>query len=157
MRIQIHTHSDIRAVPQSFYRDERRIDIIEIMDQWYGPGYSYIKVKALDSSMYILRLDEISYQWELIMFSAARAQEYQRKYHDRKQTRSSRFVWREGLRQLGLPVGPWLREAKRAVRQGAPDTSQVCVRDGLAISLGELKQHALRTARGQKIRSRSRL
>ena len=22
--------------------------------------------------------------------------------------------WREGLRRLGLPVGPWLREAKRA-------------------------------------------
>jgi ribonuclease Z len=60
-------------------------------------------------------------------------------------------VWREGLSQLGLPVGPWLREAKRAVRQGAPDTSQVRVRDGLVISLGELKQHALRTARGQKI------
>ena len=60
-------------------------------------------------------------------------------------------VWREGLRRLGLPVGPWLREAKRAVRQGAPDHSQVCVRDGLAISLGDLKQHALRTAPGQKI------
>jgi ribonuclease Z len=60
-------------------------------------------------------------------------------------------VWREGLRRLGLPVGPWLREAKRAVRQGAPDHSQVCVHDGLAISLGDLKQHALRTARGQKI------
>jgi len=60
-------------------------------------------------------------------------------------------VWREGLKRLGLPVGPWLREAKRAVRQGAPDHSQICVRDGLAISLGDLKQHALRTARGQKI------
>jgi ribonuclease Z len=60
-------------------------------------------------------------------------------------------VWREGLRRLGLPVGPWLREAKRAVRQGAPDNSQVCVRDGLAISLGDLKQNALHTARGQKI------
>jgi ribonuclease Z len=60
-------------------------------------------------------------------------------------------VWREGLRRLGLPVGPWLREAKRAVRQGAPDHSQVCVHDGLAVSLGDLKQHALRTARGQKI------
>src|SRR5262249_48856566 len=60
-------------------------------------------------------------------------------------------VWREGLRRLGLPVGAWLREAKRAVRQGASDHSQVCVRDGLAISLGDLKQYALRTARGQKI------
>src|SRR5262245_53890662 len=60
-------------------------------------------------------------------------------------------VWREGLKRLGLPVGPWLREARYAVRQGAPDHSQICVRDGLAISLGDLKQYALRTARGQKI------
>jgi len=60
-------------------------------------------------------------------------------------------VWREGLRRLGLPVGPWLREAKRAARQGAPDHSRVNVHDGLSISLGDLKQHALRTARGQKI------
>jgi ribonuclease Z len=55
-------------------------------------------------------------------------------------------VWREGLRRLGLPVGPWLREAKRAVRQGAPDNSQVYIRDGLAISLGDLKQYALQRA-----------
>jgi ribonuclease Z len=60
-------------------------------------------------------------------------------------------VWREGLSRLGLPVGPWLREAKRAVRQGAPDHSEICVRDGLVISLSDLKQHALRTAPGQKI------
>jgi ribonuclease Z len=57
----------------------------------------------------------------------------------------------ERAEALGLPVGPWLREAKRAVRLGAPDHSQVCVHDGLAISLGDLRQHALRTARGQKI------
>jgi ribonuclease Z len=60
-------------------------------------------------------------------------------------------VWRDGLRRLGLPVGPWIREAKRAIRQGAPDNIQICVHDDLAISLGELKKHALRTARGQKI------
>jgi ribonuclease Z len=60
-------------------------------------------------------------------------------------------VWREGLRRLGFPVGPWLREAKRAVRQGTPDDTQVYVRDGLAILLGDLKKYALRTARGQKI------
>jgi ribonuclease Z len=30
-------------------------------------------------------------------------------------------VWSEGLRRLGLQTGSWLREAKRGVRQGAPD------------------------------------
>jgi len=60
-------------------------------------------------------------------------------------------VWREGLRRLGLPVGPWLREAKAAVRLGAPDHTEIGVRDGLTISLGDLRQHALRTARGQKV------
>src|SRR5262249_7211788 len=60
-------------------------------------------------------------------------------------------VWREGLKRLWLSLRPWLREARRAVRQGAPDQSQICVRDGLAVSLSDLKQYALRTARGQKI------
>ena len=48
--------------------------IIEIMDQWYGPGYRYVLVRGHDSSVYILRLDEINDQWELIMFSTARVQ-----------------------------------------------------------------------------------
>ena len=60
-------------------------------------------------------------------------------------------VWREGLSQLGLPVGPWLREAKRAVRQGAPDDCQISIRDDLSVPLGVLRQGALRAARGQKI------
>lgn len=58
---------------------------------------------------------------------------------------------RDGLEELDLPVGPWLREAKRAVRDGAPDQDEICVRDGLSVSLGELKKSALRTAPGQKI------
>jgi ribonuclease Z len=60
-------------------------------------------------------------------------------------------VWREGLRRLGLPVGPWLREAKAALRLDAPDRTEISVRDGLTISLGDLRQYALRTARGQKV------
>ena len=53
-------------------------------------------------------------------------------------------VWREGLRQLELPVGPWLREAKRAVRQGAPADRQISIRDDLSMPLGVLRQGALR-------------
>jgi len=60
-------------------------------------------------------------------------------------------VWSEGLEALRLGVGPWLNEAKRAVRKGAPDDSEIVVRHDLSVPLGVLKQHALRTARGQKI------
>ena len=72
MRIQVEHHADLP--PRSLYRGERRIDIIEVMDQWYGPGYRYVKVRGHDSSVYILLFDEIRDQWELIMFSTAIAQ-----------------------------------------------------------------------------------
>jgi hypothetical protein len=49
MRIQIETHSDLRASPRSLDRGDRRIDIIEIVDQWYGPGYRYVKVSSASS------------------------------------------------------------------------------------------------------------
>jgi len=73
MRVQIDPHADdLQAPPRSLYWGERRIEIIEIIDQWYGPGYRYVKVEAHDSSVYILCLDEIRQSWELIMFSSAR-------------------------------------------------------------------------------------
>jgi ribonuclease Z len=47
-------------------------------------------------------------------------------------------VWSEGLKQLKLPVGPWLNEAKRAIRRGEPDdtviTSKATCRSILACS-----------------------
>ena len=60
-------------------------------------------------------------------------------------------VWSEGLKSLGLGVGPWLNEAKRAVRRGTPDDSEIVVSRGRSVALGLLKQHALRATRGQKI------
>ena len=60
-------------------------------------------------------------------------------------------MWREGLNLLQLPVGPWLNDAKRAVRRGAPDDTPILVRADLSVPLSLLKQHALRTARGHRI------
>jgi ribonuclease Z len=60
-------------------------------------------------------------------------------------------VWSEGLKQLQLPVGPWLKEAKQLVRRGAADDTEVVVGGERSISLGALKQTALRTGRGQKV------
>jgi hypothetical protein len=64
MRIQIEPHADLKAAPRSLYRGGSRIDIMEIVDQWYGPGYRYVKVRAYDDSVYILLFDEIRDQWE---------------------------------------------------------------------------------------------
>jgi len=72
MRVQI-AHADLRAAPQTLYWGERRIEMIEVIDQWYGPGYRYVKVKGYDGSVYILGFDEIRDRWDLIMFSSARA------------------------------------------------------------------------------------
>jgi hypothetical protein len=73
MRIQAEHHADLGAAPRSLYRGERRINIIEIMDQWYGPGF-----------------DEIRDQWELIMFSAANAQRLATQRHDLARSAQSR-------------------------------------------------------------------
>ena len=60
-------------------------------------------------------------------------------------------VWRDGLRRLGLPVGPWLNEAKRAVRRGDPDDSVVAVDQTRTVTLGELRKEALQIAAGQRL------
>lgn len=67
-------------------------------------------------------------------------------------------VWKNRLLEMGLQVGPWLNELKRAVAEGAPDDTQLRAhwRDGSgeherSFALGELKQRVLRLVPGQKI------
>lgn len=70
-------------------------------------------------------------------------------------------VWKSGLEELGLPTGSWLRPLKSAVARGAPDDTPVTVRwngDSVGgslrervVTLGELKDKALRIVPGQKI------
>src|SRR5262245_27654022 len=44
-------------------------------------------------------------------------------------------VWREGLDRLGLPVGPWLNEAKRAARRHDADDTVIAVDAARTITL----------------------
>ncbi|MXQ14174.1 ribonuclease Z [Microvirga makkahensis] len=60
-------------------------------------------------------------------------------------------VWRGALAQMGLSPGPWLNEAKGAVRRGRPDDHPITVSNNESISLGELKLRALRLAPGQVV------
>jgi ribonuclease Z len=65
-------------------------------------------------------------------------------------------VWKDRLDRLGLAVGPWLKQAKRAVRRGDPDDTMIAAlrkergrpRPAM-MALGELKAEAFQLAPGQ--------
>ena len=60
-------------------------------------------------------------------------------------------VWQGVLAEMDLSPGPWLNEAKRAVRLGLPDDHKVETPGGAGIHLGDLKGRALRIAPGQAV------
>jgi ribonuclease Z len=67
-------------------------------------------------------------------------------------------VWKDRLRRLGLPVGPWLTDLKQAVRRGEPDETLFTVPSVAAgeppevrVSLGQLKADVLHIVPGERI------
>jgi hypothetical protein len=54
--------------PASFVLGEKRREVADVIDRWYGPDYLYFKVLADDGNIYILRCGEISGDWELEFF-----------------------------------------------------------------------------------------
>jgi ribonuclease Z len=67
-------------------------------------------------------------------------------------------IWKNRLVELGLPIGPWLRDLKQAVLQGEPDDKPFRIRwreaqkeEERILPLGELRRRVLRIVPGQKI------
>ncbi len=65
---------------------------------------------------------------------------------------------KDALRRMGLRVGPWLTELKRAIRSGRPSETEITARwigDGgeeeRTLLLGELVKELVRITRGQRI------
>jgi hypothetical protein len=73
VRVEVRAE-DGRVTPHRLHLDGRRIDIVDVLDQWYGRDYRYVKARGDDGAMYILRFDEIRQHWELVMFVSARGQ-----------------------------------------------------------------------------------
>jgi ribonuclease Z len=59
-------------------------------------------------------------------------------------------VWKTRLAELGLPVGPWLRELKRAVIENRPDDNLVRIGSDRTMPLSDLRC-AVTITPGQKI------
>jgi hypothetical protein len=70
IRLMVTCYSGARANerPISFLLGEKRYEVTDVIDRWYGPDYLYFKVRTDDGSIYILRCDEINDVWELELF-----------------------------------------------------------------------------------------
>jgi len=42
-------------IPRTFRLKVNRIEVVEVLDQWYGPDYRYCKVAGREGALYILR------------------------------------------------------------------------------------------------------
>ena len=71
--VQVECYAGYRADerPQRFTFGEQNIEVEDIIDQWQGPDYRYFKLRGDDGGIYILRHDETSGLWGLIMFEVS--------------------------------------------------------------------------------------
>ncbi len=78
MRVRVDGWTDSAGAraPRGFqFDDGRYVGITEMLDQWYGADYLYVKVMGDDGGLYILRFDEIGNRWDLKMFRSERGEE----------------------------------------------------------------------------------
>ena len=73
LRVRVECYAGYRTDqrPLRFYINARCVEVVEVLDQWYGPDYRYCKVRGDDNAVYILRHTNKEDLWELTMFTRA--------------------------------------------------------------------------------------
>jgi hypothetical protein len=71
LRMRVECYAGYRGEerPLRLFLNQRRIEVVEVIDQWYGPDYRYCKVRGDDDNVYLLRQTMANEDWELTMFS----------------------------------------------------------------------------------------
>jgi hypothetical protein len=74
MKVRVECYSGRKADerPVRFQLDECDYLVEELLDQWYGTGATFFKVRADDGNLYILRQDQSTPEgaWRLESFRA---------------------------------------------------------------------------------------
>ena len=70
MKIRVECYAGHRGeeTPRRLFLDERTIEIIEVIDRWFGPDHRYFKVRGFDKATYIIRQDIPKPSWEIKMY-----------------------------------------------------------------------------------------
>ena len=76
MRVTVEAYSGYKANerPRRFVLDGHSYEVLEVLDQWYGPDSVYFKVRADDQNLYILQYHSLGEEWSLESFRRASPQ-----------------------------------------------------------------------------------
>ena len=56
--------------PDGFQLGKTRIPVRDLLDEWPGEDYRYVKFLGEDGAIYILRQDFTTLDWELILYDS---------------------------------------------------------------------------------------
>lgn len=73
MLIRVESYSGYKADerPKALVMGDKRLEVKEVIDRWYGTDHDYFKVSAEDNCVYIIRHNRLKDEWELVMMERA--------------------------------------------------------------------------------------
>ncbi len=71
MQVKVRCYSEYRGeeTPKYLLMGTRKIEVRKILDRWLAPDHRYFKVVGHDNAIYIIRHDQVKWQWKLTFFS----------------------------------------------------------------------------------------
>ncbi len=70
MKISVECYSGYRGeeTPRVVWIGSSKIEVIDILDRWLSPDHRYFKIRVNDQSVYIIRNDSITLEWDLTYY-----------------------------------------------------------------------------------------
>ena len=67
MDLKVDCYAGYRGAetPRHLEIDGRLVEVVEVIDRWFGTDHRYFKVRGDDGAEYLLRHDEPADRWEL--------------------------------------------------------------------------------------------
>jgi hypothetical protein len=67
MDLKVDCYAGYRGeeTPRHLDIDGRLVEVVEVIDRWFGTDHRYFKVRGDDGAEYLLRHDEPADRWEL--------------------------------------------------------------------------------------------
>ena len=74
LRVGVECYAGYKGeqTPHAIVLGDRRVTVVDMLDQWLAPDHRYFKIRGDDGDVYIVRQDVASGDWALTMFERQR-------------------------------------------------------------------------------------